>query len=135
MANEIVRVQIRKNDTEHTWNDVGNKAGDESIPVNGTVTVSNPTDVSDLATSAKQDTIIAGLITSNPFSGYGLYAVDSEDATYFYAMYQNTSAAWIVIRITLATGITLYATGSSDASGNWTGRAGLTYQDYDTTFS
>jgi hypothetical protein len=73
-------------------------------------------------------------IVSNPFSGYGLYAVDSEDATYFYAMYQNTSAAWIVIRITLATGITLYATGSSDASTNWTGRAGLTYQDYNTTF-
>ncbi len=74
------------------------------------------TDISALATSAKQDEIIGELYS--PFNGYGLYAVDSEDDTYFYLMYQNTEEAWIVIRITLATGITLYAKGTSDASGN-----------------
>jgi hypothetical protein len=94
-----------------------------------------------LAKEAKQDDIITELekittdITVDPFRGYGLYAVDSEDATYFYIMYQNTSAAWIVIKITLATGVTTYATGTSDASTNWTNRDSLTYADYDTTFS
>jgi Na+-transporting NADH:ubiquinone oxidoreductase subunit NqrC len=94
-----------------------------------------------LATSAKQDSIITELekittdITVDPFRGYGLYAVDSDDATYFYIMYQNTSGAWIVLRITLATGITLYSTGDSDASTNWGNRSSLTYADYENTFN
>jgi hypothetical protein len=113
----------------------------KQLPDNHQVTVSNPTDVSDLATSAKQDSIITELekittdITVDPFRGYGLYAVDSDDATYFYIMYQNTSGAWIVLRITLATGITLYSTGDSDASTNWGNRSSLTYADYENTFN
>lgn len=93
-----------------------------------------------VATSAKQDDIIselqsleAGLITNNPFNGYGLYAWN-DDNTNFYAMYQNASGAWIVIKIANSTGVTTYATGSSDASTNWTNRASLTYQDYATSF-
>lgn len=31
---EQSRIQVRKNDTENTWGDVGNKAGNESLPVN-----------------------------------------------------------------------------------------------------
>lgn len=72
---------------------------------------------------------------SHVFENYGLYAVDSDDATYFYVMYQNQTGAWIIIRITLIGGITVYAKGTSGASTNWTGRAGLTYADYATTFN
>jgi len=49
-------------------------------------------------------------------------------------MYQNQSGYWIVIRITLIGGITLYSKGTTSASTNWTGRASLTYTDYATTF-
>jgi hypothetical protein len=31
--NDLSRIQVRKNDTEHAWGDVGNKTGDESVPV------------------------------------------------------------------------------------------------------
>jgi len=31
--NDLSRLQVRKNDTEHAWGDVGNKASDEHIPV------------------------------------------------------------------------------------------------------
>lgn len=72
---------------------------------------------------------------TDPFSGYGLYAVDSDDATYFYVMYQNRTPAWIIIRITLATGITNYSKGTGTTSTAWTGRAGQTFADYDVTFS
>jgi hypothetical protein len=93
-----------------------------------------------LATSAKQDDIITELekittdITVDPFRGYGLYAM-LDDATTTYIMHQNTSGAWICQKIIDATGITTYATGTSDASTNWTNRDSLTYADYDTTFS
>lgn len=90
----------------------------------------------------KQDTtnehltdIKTELITNNVFLNYGLYAVDSDDATYFYSMYQNQLGAWIILRITLIGGITLYSKGTTDASTNWTGRASLTYTDFATTFA
>jgi len=31
--NEKSRLQVLKNDTEHTYGDVGHKAGDQTIPV------------------------------------------------------------------------------------------------------
>jgi hypothetical protein len=30
------RLQVRKDDTENTWADVGNKSGNESLPINST---------------------------------------------------------------------------------------------------
>lgn len=98
------------------------------------------TDISALATHAKQDaqtalltTIATAVATNDPFNGYGLYAWN-DDSTNFYAMYQNASGAWIIIKIVDATGVTTYSTGSSDALTNWTNRASLTYQDYSSTF-
>jgi len=31
--NDITRIQVRENTAEHEWKDVGNKAGDQSVPV------------------------------------------------------------------------------------------------------
>lgn len=42
MANEVVRIQIREDSTEHEWKDVGNKTGDQSVPARIKETV--PTD-------------------------------------------------------------------------------------------
>lgn len=75
-----------------------------------------------------------GLITNNPFNGYGLYAW-SDDGTTLYAIYQNTSGAWIMKKMVNATGVLTYSKGSSDASTAWTNKATQTYADYDTTFS
>lgn len=47
---ETSRLQVRKNDAEHAWKDVGNKSGDESVPVS----VSSLPLPSGGATSAKQ---------------------------------------------------------------------------------
>lgn len=69
------------------------------------------------------------------FQNYGLYAFDVNDATYFYAIYQNQSGNWIIIRIANSDGTTLYSKGTTDAFTNWTGRDGLTYADYATTFN
>lgn len=68
------------------------------------------------------------------FQNYGLYAFDVNDDTYFYAIYQNQSGSWIIIRIANSDGVTLYANGASDAYTNWAGRASLTYNDFATTF-
>ena len=86
---DLSRLQVRKNDTEHTWGDVGHKAGDQSVPVSlatgnieiGAVEIKNATDdtratvgvnglhvdvqssalPSGAATSTKQDDIITEL--------------------------------------------------------------------------
>ena len=50
--NEKTRLQIRENTAEHEWKDVGNKAGDQKIPVTAS-SLPLPTGA---ATSAKQDT-------------------------------------------------------------------------------
>lgn len=41
--NEIVRLQVLDDSTEHEWKDVGNKTGDQSIPVNVTSISGNQT--------------------------------------------------------------------------------------------
>lgn len=95
----------------------------------------NPSTSENQTNGTQKTQIVDSTGNSDPFSGYGLYAVDSDDATYFYVMYQNLTPAWIIIRITLATGITNYSKGTGITSTAWTGRAGQTYADYDTIFS
>ena len=73
------------------------------------------------------------IITNKPFNGYGLYAVDSNDATYMYVMYQNTEDKWIILRIVLATGVTTYAKGTITTD-VWTNRATQTYDTYEVIF-
>lgn len=99
------------------------------------------TDVGDGATSAKQDDIIselqdieAGIITNDPWNGYGFYAALDDDTT-TYIMHQNTSGAWILQKIVDATGVVTYCKGSSDASTAWTNRETQTFADFDTVFS
>lgn len=110
-------------------------SGKKVFNVDSSGNLVNPA-TSDNQTNGTQKTqIVDSTGVSDPFSGYGLYAVDSDDATYFYVMYQNLTPAWIIIRITLATGITNYSKGTGTTSTAWTSRAGQTYADYDTTFS
>jgi len=70
---------------------------------------------------------------SSPFDDYGLYAWE-DDATNFYAMYQNKDDKWILIRISDTTGVTTYAKGTSGTSTAWTNRASQSFNDYATTF-
>jgi hypothetical protein len=44
MANEKVRLQVLEDTTEHEWKDVGNKAGDELVPVKAKIDETPPTD-------------------------------------------------------------------------------------------
>ena len=55
--NEKVRIQVLEDSAEHEWKDVGNKAGDQSVPV----TVASLPLPSGASTSAKQDDIIIEL--------------------------------------------------------------------------
>jgi len=55
--NEKVRIQVLEDSAEHEWKDVGNKAGDQSVPV----TVASLPLPSGASTSAKQDDIITEL--------------------------------------------------------------------------
>lgn len=67
--NEKVRLQVLKNDTEHTYGDVGNKAGDEYVPTS----VKDSALPSGAATSAKQDTgntSLASLVTGQLPDGH-----------------------------------------------------------------
>jgi len=82
--------------------------------------------------SGQLETSIAG-DTSDPFSGYGLYAF-LDDGVIMYIMEQNASGAWIITKVIQATGVTTYAKGSSDAATNWANRASLIYSDYNSTF-
>lgn len=59
--NDKVRIQVLDNSTEHEWKDVGNKAGDESVPVN----ISSVPLPSGASTSAKQDTQITEAQSTN----------------------------------------------------------------------
>jgi hypothetical protein len=107
-------------------------------------------DTSDLATEAKQDNIITAIenieidtsdlatedtlkTLQSVFDGYQIYAY-SDDGTTLYAIYQNTSGAWIIKKLINATGIVTYSKGSSDASTAWTNKASQTYADFATTF-
>jgi hypothetical protein len=107
-------------------------------------------DTSDLATEAKQDNIITAIenieidtsdlatedtlkTLQSVFDGYQIYAY-SDDGTTLYAIYQNTSGAWIIKKLINATGIVTYSKGSSDASIAWTNKASQTYADFATTF-
>ena len=88
------------------------------------------------ATENKQDNIITAIeaITVNDvFKDYGLYAWE-DNATNFYAMYQNKDDKWILIRISDTTGVTTYAKGTSGTSTAWTNRASQSFNDYATTF-
>jgi hypothetical protein len=52
MADQV-RLQVRKNNTENSWADVGNKTGNESIPVTFKETI--PTDSTNLNPSTEYD--------------------------------------------------------------------------------
>ena len=47
--------------------------------------------------------------------------------TYVYVGYEETGGAWYIYRRTIATNAREYASGATDYSTNWAGRAGLTY--------
>ena len=63
--NEKVRIQVLEDSAEHEWKDVGNKAGDQSVPV----TVASLPLPSGASTSAKQDDIITALTTPTGING------------------------------------------------------------------
>ena len=48
--NDKVRLQVLDDSAEHEWKDVGNKIGDQAIPIEE----QSPLDISSLATSANQ---------------------------------------------------------------------------------
>ena len=63
--NEQVRLQVREDSTEHEWKDVGNKAGDQPVPVN----VSSLPLPSGAATSVNQttaNTLLGGIAGFTP---------------------------------------------------------------------
>lgn len=66
-----------------------------------------------------------------PTDGYKITQVD--DSTPAYYGFMNKSGAWFIQREE-ATGAYRYAKGTSDFATNWTGRAGLSYDYYDTVF-
>jgi len=71
--NDNVRIQVREDSDEHGWKDVGNKTGDETVPVN----VSSLPLPSGASTSAKQDlqTILLQGIAGFTITGYDYIAL------------------------------------------------------------
>ncbi len=64
------------------------------------------------------------------------YAISNEEdtGTYEYYGFEDADGNWYILRITSATGIYLYAAGSSAYSTAWTNRASQTYASYGSTF-
>jgi len=130
--NEKSRLQIITDKANNKWSDVGPDAEGVDVPVDVKTSVL-PTGA---ATEDKQDDIIVAIediYIDDVFKDYGLYAWE-DDATNFYAMYQNKDDKWILIRINDTTGITTYAKGDSGTSTAWTNRASQSFNDYATTF-
>ena len=61
MADDV-RLQVRKNNTENEWADVGNKVGNESIPV--TLKETTPTDTTKLNASVTITEVTVGTVTT-----------------------------------------------------------------------
>ena len=69
----------------------------------------------------------------SPTDGYGIMNVDNASYPGYYG-FVNKTGAWYILRENPQNTF-LYAKGSSSFSSNWTGRSGLTYASFDTTFS
>lgn len=80
------------------------------------------------ATNTKLDSVIAAQKTD-----WGLNDQE-ETGTYKYFGFESPSGSWKITRKTLADGSFRYATGASNYSTAWTGRAGQTYDYYGVTF-
>lgn len=88
------------------------------------------------ATSAKQDDIITAInaivsTPDTPLSTYTYIQKDTSGGTYKYYGYAdaNTAGAWAIKRITIASNLAEYVSGSSGYSTAWTNRVSQTYQD------
>jgi len=126
MANEIVRLQVRENSDEHEWKDVGNKSGDESVPVTGTFwQATQPVSATDLdirnLTSTDVVTVTGGAgqtadvkitldgetIASSP---YAIKITESGNYTYIGkapAGSAQASAVWQIFRIDETIGLVI----------------------------
>lgn len=71
---------------------------------------------------------------NDPTEGYGLVGIDI-GADPIYVGYQKTDASWFIKKIYLDGKTVTYSKGASNYAANWTNRAALTYQDFDTTWS
>ncbi len=128
---DLSRLQVRKNDSQNTWVDVGNKAGNESLPVN----VSSLPLPSGASTSAKQDEIIAKL------ASYSTNNIDEASATVTYIGKEDADGAWLIMKIDESTNPTAFTyatvlnnpTLTSYALG-WAGRTTATYGTYAEVF-
>jgi len=106
-----------------------------------TAAVSSGINTQNLATTAKQDEIIAAIASisggsSSPLAVYSYIQKDTSGATYKYYGYAdaNTAGGWAIKRITIATNLAEFITGASDYSTAWGDRATQTYADIWSTF-
>ena len=106
---EESRVQVRKDNTENSWADVGNKVGNEKLPV-------------DIATST-------GTFHVNNYEVVGNITYVGEE---------NKNSDWRVTELNKATGVIHYASIFNNALvltyvTAWADRALLVYGDYPTS--
>lgn len=95
---------------------IGNIAGDQINP----------------STSDKQDDIITKI--GDSLSGYKLYAIDADDATYTYFAYENKDANWYIKRMNNSTLVIDYAVGIVDIATAYTNRASQSYSLFSVNF-
>lgn len=110
------RIQVRKNDTENTWGDVGNKSGNESVPVVLTGSSASATPASVIVSGTEiNDWETVGQVTylgsEDKDGAWQVQKIDKSAFTMAYASQVNNAT------------VTTY----NDA---WTDRATLTYQNY-----
>lgn len=72
---------------------------------------------------------------SKPTDEYDLIQDDdTSSASYEYYGYMKSDGGWYIKRITLASNLREYVKGTSGYTAAWTGRAGLSYNPYETEF-
>ena len=118
---EQSRVQVRKDDVENTWADVGNKAGNEKVPV----------------------TIGAGGgagLTGTELNTDPFYHVNNWETVgdITYVGEESNDSQWRVTQLTKSTGVVHYATIFNNMTTltyvtAWAGRALLVYGDFATS--